>query len=100
VRFGVGVSLRDLKPQAVVGLLVCDRIYAAHGQAMTVTSVNDSSHMVRSKHYEGRAFDLRINDLPAEVREQIGVELQHELTPLGFDVVIESDHFHVEHDPK
>ena len=100
MRFKAGCSLRDLRPETVVALLVCDRIYAAHERQMTVTSVNDGSHMVRSRHYEGRAFDLRINDLPAEVREQIGVELQHELTPLGFDVVIESDHFHVEHDPK
>ena len=53
--------------------------------------------MIGSKHGEGLAFDCRL--LPGWLEG--GFEaLKSVLHPLGFDVVLEKDHTHVEFDPK
>ncbi len=64
-----------------------------------VTSANDSGHMPGSKHYTDEALDFRthtytdgvVESWAAMIRERLGRD---------YDVVIESDHLHVEHDPK
>ena len=66
---------------------------------MTITSCCDGKHGKGSKHYIGGAFDIRtmtltneqIQMIAADIKDRIGVE---------FDVVVEADHIHVEHDPK
>lgn len=69
-------------------------------ETLWVTSANDSQHMLGSLHYENKAFDLRIWNVVggrAEV-DRWAVRLR---TALGYDydVVVESDHLHVELDP-
>jgi hypothetical protein len=63
-----------------------------------VTSGNDSHHMKGSRHYSDQALDLRTRDLtPAQIQAW-AVEIRRRLGA-GYDVVVESDHIHVEHDP-
>ena len=105
MKFKPGCRLTDLKPQTVLALFVCDGIFRGFGLEPTVTSVNDSKHMARSKHYTGRAFDLRTKDVPQDDRRALVEKIKLRLTPLGFDVVWEavgrpSEHLHLEHDPK
>ena len=65
----------------------------------TITSCTDGKHSSGSKHYIGSAVDFRTMNLTndqvqfaaSELKERIGTE---------FDVVVEADHLHVEHDPK
>ncbi len=104
MRFKIGCSLKDLQPQTVLALYLCDEVYREHGEPMTVTSVNDGGHMTGSYHYQGKAFDLRTKGIE-NYPERIIAEIKRRLTPLGFDVVFEgagepNEHVHVEYDPK
>jgi RHS repeat-associated protein len=64
-----------------------------------VTYAANGRHTPRSLHPSGNAIDLRTRDLTQEQIQQAAKDLQ---TVLGddYDVVIESDHIHVEYDPK
>lgn len=66
----------------------------------TITSILDGKHGPNSLHYKGLAFDLRtrhLKDLPnvnmiaRQIRDELG---------RNYDVVVESDHIHVEYDKK
>ena len=89
--------IKDLSPQAMLGITICSSVYAAHDYDCVVTSINDSRHMTNSLHYRGYAFDLRIWMIPEEMRESFAAELAAALGP-EFDVVLEDDHIHVEAD--
>lgn len=70
----------------------------------TVTSLHDSEHSANSLHYgrpgdiRCRAVDLRINDVPAATAERLVENLKLMLGD-AFDVILESDHIHIEYDP-
>ena len=79
---------------------VASGVFAAHGKECIVTSLNDGKHSANSLHYSGKAVDLRTNHLTVPERDQIFAKLRSLLEPLGYDVLFEGDHFHLEHDPK
>ena len=62
---------------------------------MIVTSARDGKHGINSLHGDGLAVDLRTRDFTDAwaqyLRNALGA---------GWDVVVESDHIHVERDPK
>ncbi len=99
------VSLVGVCPQIVFALAVATRIYEAHGVELVITSCNDATHSETSLHYDGRAVDLRTRNLepdsshpyrrPAPVAREIGERLGRD-----FDVVLESDHIHLEWQPR
>jgi hypothetical protein len=93
----LGVDIRKVSPELVLGLIIADGIYRQFNTDMVVTSVVDGRHMGTSKHYLGYAADLRIWGLEGRV-DQIVIELQKALTN-NFDVVKEVDHIHLEYDP-
>ena len=70
------------------------------GKELVVTSVKDGQHMTGSLHYVGRAADLRTHDIGTNDQATFKQMLINELNPHGFDVVLESDHIHIEFDPK
>ena len=92
-----GVDVSGLRPEMVLAVLVA-RAYHPTG-AITVTSVVDGKHKVGSKHYVGQAVDLRIFDISIsqarEWVEAIAISLGKQ-----YDVILESDHVHIEFDPK
>jgi len=71
-------------------------ILRKHGQELIITSMLDGKHMANSLHYKGLAVDLRIWDL--HHKDSCVSKMQ---TALGseYDVVLESDHIHLEFDP-
>lgn len=89
--FRSSVNLSGIRPELVVAMLVArERFFG-----LTVTSVMDGKHMIGSLHYVGCAFDF-VHPL---MGESYKVEaLRHALGP-QFDVVVESDHIHVEFQP-
>jgi hypothetical protein len=93
------VTLKTLQPQAVIALMVANDIYREHGYVLCVTSVCDGTHMAGNLHVSGFAVDLRIKTLPAEMAKLLSKEIRNDLTS-EFDVVLESDHIHIEYDPK
>ena len=64
---------------------------------MTITSGNDGLHMKGSKHYTNEAIDIRIRDMVN--RHRTFRDIQRDLGK-DYDVVLESDHIHIEYDPK
>lgn len=66
---------------------------------VVITSGRDGQHSEHSYHYQDRALDIRTRTIDPDERPRIA-ELLRTLLPPYFDVVIESDHFHVEADAK
>lgn len=91
-----------LKPQLWFGLNVIGSLQKLlGGPDLTVTHTTDGVHAVtNSLHYSGAAADLRIYDVPAQIVQKVIELAKKVLSPLGFDVVLEKDHIHVEYDPK
>ena len=65
----------------------------------TITSGMDGQHSPKSWHYEGRAIDLRTNDMQQQDIEQMVAWLRAVFPKSdGYDVVIEATHLHVEYE--
>lgn len=93
-----GVVL-DLAPPMVRVLPIIDALYLAKfGVGVTITSGREGSHAPRSLHYRGLAVDLRTRGFPLIKVRELSLELRSALGP-SYDVVMESDHLHVEYDP-
>ena len=93
-----GVCIDGMKPEILLAIVAMHECYQRRGKTLMLTSVGDGKHMQGSKHYQGLAFDCRISNLGVGEPEKIAKELRLALHPL-FDVVLESDHIHVEYDP-
>ena|SRR5690606_27313516 len=97
IRWKDSVGFDALHPAIVLALIRADHIYASlEGVDCWVTSLNDSRHMEGSLHYTGRAADLRTYNLKDP--EAVAAALASALGP-SFDVVLESDHLHLEYQP-
>ncbi len=90
-------AIVDNKLAIMMALCTVDPILKKYGQEIIVTEHKGGKHMPTSRHYYDAAVDLRIWDLTEkekcvlEMRGAIGSE---------YDVVLESDHIHLEYDPK
>ena len=91
-----GVSIAGIRPELVLALCIADTTYAQYANNLIVTSVLDGEHMRGSLHYVGAAADLR---KPAD---DVGVIVDRLRDSLGdnYDVVLETDHIHIEFQPK
>ena len=93
------VSFQSLAPQLVLALVVANEVYNEYGVELVITSANDSGHGPSSLHYAGAAVDLRTRTLKEEDRQEVRDKIQEKLN-IDFDVVLESDHIHLEYQPK
>lgn len=98
MRIKEGVRIRGIGPEAVVALMVADAVYAVRGFDMVVTSATDGKHSAGSLHYAGEAVDIRTRDVPEDQRGAIRDEIAARLGA-NYDVLLEADHIHIEHDP-
>ncbi|GAG09655.1 unnamed protein product [marine sediment metagenome] len=97
IKLKESVKLHCLTPQALMGMMVLRDVFAKESEPFTITSVSDSNHGRKSLHQHGRAFDVRTyNVMNATLMST------RSAAALGrdWDVVLESDHIHVEWDPK
>lgn len=92
-----GVDLRGLSPQMAIAYTIACKVYGQY--ACVITSGSDGKHGPNSLHYSGQALDLRTNNLPPQAVQSI-VDRLKEALGAQFDVVLESDHIHIEFDPK
>ena len=95
-----GVRMSGVQQETVVAMMIANHVFIQQKKTqMVITSVMDGKHMPNSLHYTGFAFDIRTRDLIVrdilthvkEIRAALGKE---------YDVVLESDHIHIEYDPK
>ena len=92
-----GVACAGIQPEIVLALIVVEPILEAHKQELVVTSALDGKHKRGSAHYTGRAVDLRTWDL---VMGEECVKKMQSALGVGYDVVLEHNHIHMEFDPK
>jgi len=94
-----GVRLLGLRPETMLGITVVFATYQHFGYQCVLTSVCDGRHSAGSLHYQGAAFDVRIWTVPPDRRQEVAGACREALGA-DFDVVLESDHLHVEYQPK
>lgn len=70
------------------------------GRELIVTSLQDGKHGTNSLHYSGKALDVRTRGLTQDECLLVSSYLKTYLAPLGFDIIVEVDHIHIEYDPK
>ena len=71
--------------------------YGQHGKGVTITSVLDGIHRHDSKHYIGEGIDLRTRNLNEFETLAVTASIAEDLGD-KYDVILESDHLHVEWD--
>ena len=94
------VNLEGVGFEIGYALGVAEMVYFTNGARMVVTSARDGKHSAKSLHYSGRAVDIRTRNLLPETLNRVFGALRKILEPAGFDVVPESDHIHIEFQPK
>ena len=93
------VNPKDLTPQTLLAMIIADPIYKKYGREFVATSLNDSVHRDGSKHYTGNGVDGRTYYFTEDQKKQVVAELKTQLG-LYYDIILESDHIHIEYDPK
>lgn len=97
---GDTVKIQGIRPELLFAMFVVDQEFRDIAQEeLVITSVVDGIHSRTSLHYSGAAFDCRIwniathkvNRLVPRIAEKLGID---------FDVVLESNHIHIEFQPK
>lgn len=102
IKAGVFGQLHDVMRPA---LNAVQQVWRLHGRTPTITSIEDGQHIPTSKHYQGLAFDVRLNDIDNALHERLVREVSGLISSRGFDVIHEyhdtpRDHLHIEFDPK
>lgn len=92
------VNPYGLHPRVKSAIVLCaDIIDQTAGEECVVTSLCDGVHGTDSYHYLLGAFDARTRHLTEEEQEGVAERLARKLGS-EWDVVLESDHLHVEWD--
>ncbi len=101
MKYQPGIDERNLAPELRHALGFLDAVFLTFaGRELVVTALRDSHAGRVSLHHEGKAVDCRTRDLSQNVARMIRHFLREHLDPRGFDTVLETDHLHVEYDPK
>ena len=87
-----------VQPEINNAIAVCAMVYGVAGTHLVGTSLMDGKHSQRSLNYKGLAVDICIRNLSIDPKEIIR-PLQQALGE-DYDVVLESDHIHVEYEEK
>ncbi len=93
------IDLSELKPEISKALDVLNPLMEALGVPLVVTSTNKGTHMKGSKHFTNQAIDIRSRQLTLKKQRDLVKTLAEQLGQ-DYDVVLESDHIHIEFDPK
>jgi hypothetical protein len=93
-----GVLLWDMHPRVECIFHDLDKVTnRLFGRDVILTAGREGLHSKNSLHYEGRAIDIRINDLDPDRIQEYASEIRKVLGP-GYDVVVEGTHIHIEWD--
>ena len=91
-----GIEVVELRGEIRRVIWAAELIFNKFNEKLVITSTNRGKHKEGSLHYKNRAIDFR---LPGSNIEEIAEGIREFIGP-DYDVVVESDHLHVEHDPK
>ena len=100
MKFKHGVKLQGVSAEIVAVWQVAETVYNNLGEDLVVTSVCEGQHGPNSLHYGGMATDLRTRVFKSEAYINEAASLIRGRLTDEYDVVVESDHIHIEFDPK
>ena len=89
-----GVKTSGLDPHIWEAVIAARKLWAKNGRQLVITSGTEGFHFTGSKHYEGKAIDLRTRYFDGRQQELIACELQTILGP-NYNILLEYDHIHV-----
>ena len=99
MKFKSSVRMDVLTPQMVLGAMMVQIALQKEDIEMIITSISDGTHSKNSLHYVGNAIDIRTRHVPSWKHSDMVSAIKGGLGQ-HFDVVLESDHIHIEYDPK
>jgi hypothetical protein len=85
--------------QVVIALAVVNAATTLGLPDMVITSGRDGTHLPNSLHYRDRALDFRTRQLTPDQQQALVTATRTRLGA-GYDLILESDHLHIEYDPK
>lgn len=104
VKLKAGVSIEGASWRMFWAAIIADSVYQENGAEAVITSGADGKHSRTSKHYPENnasglveALDFRTWNVLHPGR--VALRIREKLGP-DYDVVLESDHIHIEYDPK
>ena len=95
MRLKSGVDLTGVSWRLFLAAVLIEPIFIRRGVELVITSGVDGEHSEGSLHEKGLALDFRSHDLPAPA--SVLTEIRNTLEPLGYAVLLESNHFHVQY---
>jgi len=98
---GERARIRGIQPEMIFALMVANEVYKKYGYELTVTSIAELSpgRKKGSRHLSGYAVDLRTRDMSHAHQNKIWLDISEALGP-DYDVILESNHIHIEFDPE
>lgn len=99
IKSGEGAARLTYAMALAVMFVIIDEVYKKYGDEAIITSGIDGKHSVGSLHYAGAALDFRTRELSSENQQKVRDEIKERLGD-DFDVILESNHLHVEWQPK
>ena len=94
-----GVKVQGIRPELMIAIIVADTVYTENGHELVLTSVCEGKHSSTSLHHSGGAFDARTRYFTSDVQTVVRNKIKERLG-VDYDVVLESDHLHVEYQPR
>lgn len=99
LRFEPNVRIHYVTAELLPILLNASMWSNRMGIAVVVNSIDDGTHGARTRHGLSNTVDLDTEGDRAEDLESL-FQYMRKVMPEGYDVVHETDHVHVERDPK
>ena len=99
VKIKNGAKLNGITTHMVIALIVAEGAYSKYGAKCIITEGTGGKHGIGSLHYVGNGLDLRTRNLSAGTDIQVADEIRINLGG-QYDVICESDHIHIEFQPK
>ena len=96
VKFGVDISRLERNTRR--SLRTVESIHLEYEIEAVITSTYEGNHGVGSLHYANQAYDLRRS--PTQSDHTVIVDILKSRLGINFDIVDESNHIHIEYDPK
>lgn len=97
------VNLRGLSPQMALAVPIIASVYEKHG-AKQLRITGGCEHVkgrtAHSRHYSGEALDFGIIFLPKTLNKRSLVQSLARCLGPQYDIVLKSNHIHIEFDPK
>jgi len=97
-----GADIRGVRPEIVLAYTIVMYLYAKYDDGdiqCVITEGTGGKHGTASLHYLGLAIDLRIWGLSDSEKRSLLADITKALGR-QFDVILESDHIHIEFQPK